>query len=333
MKLVISGIQPTGLVHLGNYLGTIKPFQNLQTSHSTLFLIADQHSISSSYFKALSGQSISQDLNSSIKNTILTLKACGIKNILPQSQVPEICQLSWLLGCISPISWYEKMIQFQAKKEALSGANLSILSYPALMAADILLFKSYQVLIGYDQREHLLLCQDLAMHFNTIFGEYFPIPQEILGHIYIAKNPCVMSLRDASKKMSKSSKNDSTRINIIDSPEIVRKKIMKAKTDCIMEVYYDEVNRMELANMIRIYYGIIGEEVNEVEVRKKWKDVLDFKNDLCHVAVLEVEKIREKYYEVVYKERFDKEVNGFVDEAKEIGRKNFEEIKKMVGFL
>ncbi|OMJ79202.1 hypothetical protein SteCoe_20854 [Stentor coeruleus] len=328
MKLVISGIQPTGLVHLGNYLGTIKPFKNLQANHDTIFLIADQHSISSSYFKASSGQSISYNLISSIKTTFLTLKACGIKNLIFQSQVPELCQLAWILGCISSMSSYEKMSQFQAKKEALTGSSLAIISYPVLMAADILLFKSHQVLIGDDQREHLCLCQDLAIRFNSIFGEYFPIPQEIL-----AKTPRIMNLRDASKKMSKSSRSESTKINILDSPDNIRKKIMKAKTDCIMEVYYDEVNRMELANMIRIYYGIVGEDIVEKEVRKRWKDVLEFKSDLCDVVILEMGKIREKYYEAVYEDKFEKDEEELVDKLKEVGRKNLEEIKKIVGFF
>lgn len=181
MNRVLSGIQPTGQIHLGNYLGAIKNWRAMQASYDSMFLIVDMHAITSSYFQVQSGKQLSQDLLHSTALTAATLKACGIKNVCIQSQIQEISMLTWVFSCISPMSWLQKMTQYKEKKSALDGASLGIFAYPTLMAADILLFKGNLVPVGEDQTQHLELCKDIAQRFNTLFGEYFPIPEPILS--------------------------------------------------------------------------------------------------------------------------------------------------------
>jgi len=182
MKLVVSGIQPTGLIHLGNYLGAVKNWKALQSSSDSLFFIVDNHAITSSYFKATSGTEISKELRSSSYITAATLKAVGIEHIFVQSKVKEILSLMWIFSCICPMSWFQKMTQFKEKKAALDGASLGIFAYPALMASDILTFRGTHVPVGEDQTQHLELTKDIAERFNTLFGNYFTIPEKILSN-------------------------------------------------------------------------------------------------------------------------------------------------------
>lgn len=332
MKLVVSGIQPTGLVHLGNYLGAIKNWKSLQSAHDSLFLIVDQHAITSSYFKVPTGKEIAQELSSSITMTAATLKACGINNVFIQSRVPEISQLMWIFSCISPMSWFQKMTQFKEKKAALDGASLGLFSYPALMAADILLFKGELVPVGDDQTQHLELSQDIAQRFNSLFGTYFPIPECVLSNLYTAKSPRIMSLRDGTAKMSKSSKSDFSRINILDSPELIGKKIAKAKTDSIPEIFYDENSRPDLANLIRIYSELVDKTPEDLIATHKWTDIADFKGQLSDLIITSLKPIKDKTFEIMDTDGLNKELSECTARAREIGVKNFEEIKHLVGY-
>ena len=181
MQRVVSGIQPTGLIHLGNYLGAIKNWKLLQSEYDSLFIIADMHAITSSYFKVDSGLALSKSLLSSTSLTAATLHACGIKNLFIQSQVPEHAMLMWAFACISPMSWFQKMTNFKEKKSALDGASLGIFAYPALMASDILLYRGELVPVGHDQTQHLELAADIAQRFNSLFGDFFPVPQALFS--------------------------------------------------------------------------------------------------------------------------------------------------------
>lgn len=181
MKLIVSGIQPTGLIHIGNYLGAVKNWKSLQSSNDSLFFIVDNHAITSKFFKVSSGTEISQELKSNTLLTAATLKAIGIENLFIQSNVQEIMSLMWIFSCICPMSWFQKMTQFKDKKNELDGASLGIFAYPSLMASDILSFKGTHVPVGDDQTQHLELTKDIAQRFNTLFGDYFPIPEIILS--------------------------------------------------------------------------------------------------------------------------------------------------------
>ena len=183
MNTVLSGIQPTGAIHLGNYLGAVLNWQKLQKEYDSLFVIADMHAITSCYFKVHSGKKIAADLAFSTRLTAATLLACGIENLFVQSQVPEHAELMWIFSCISPMSWFQKMTQFKEKKSALDGASLGVFGYPALMAADILLYKAEYVPVGGDQTQHLELAKDIAQRFNSLFGEFFPMPKPLFSNL------------------------------------------------------------------------------------------------------------------------------------------------------
>jgi len=328
MKLVVSGIQPSGLIHLGNYLGAIKNWKTLQSSSQSLFLIVDNHAITTSYFKATSGAEVSKDLKTSTYMTAATLKSIGIKNFFIQSQVQEILSLSWILSCMSPMSWFQKMTQFKEKKSALDGASLGIFSYPCLMASDILCFKGTDVPVGEDQTQHLELAADIAKRFNSLFGEFFPIPKANLSKFYSAQATRIMSLRDSTSKMSKSARSDLSRINLLDSQDLIRKKVAKAKTDSIPEVFYDEA-RPELANLIRIYAEI--KALNFEDAGKGWNDVTMFKDALCDALVKELDPVRERTLEIIDSDELKMELRENAERARHIAAKTLEEVNLLVG--
>ena len=186
MKRVLSGIQPTGKLHLGNYLGAVKNWAKMQREHDCYFTIVDMHAITSTYFQTSSGLTLAEQLVRSTKETAATLIAAGIdpKFLFVQSQVPEHAELMWVFSCISPMHWYNRMTQYKDKKEALSGASLGLLAYPALMTADILLYKAELVPVGDDQTQHLELARDVAERFNSLFRGHFPVPKAVFSQIH-----------------------------------------------------------------------------------------------------------------------------------------------------
>lgn len=181
MRRVLSGIQPTGKLHLGNYLGAIQNWVRLQQNYDAFFSIVDLHAITTLYFNVSNGTQHAQQLNTDVLTNAATLLACGIRPecLFVQSTVPQHAALMWIIGCISPMSWYNKMTQFKDKKEQLAGASLGLYAYPALMAADILLYKGELVPVGDDQTQHLELARDAALRFNSLFTPTFPLPQPV----------------------------------------------------------------------------------------------------------------------------------------------------------
>ena len=183
MRRVLSGIQPTGQLHLGNYLGAVQNWVKLQRTHESFYAIVDMHAITSSYFQVASGAPLASALRNSIKDTAATLIASGIdtRYLFVQSQVPEHAELMWVLSCVAPMHWFNRMTQFKEKKQALDGASLGLLAYPALMAADILLYKADLVPVGEDQTQHLELSKNVAERFNSLFKPTFPVPQAVFS--------------------------------------------------------------------------------------------------------------------------------------------------------
>ena len=231
--LVFSGVQPTGNLHLGNYLGAMKNFVELQKKTNCIYSIVDLHAIT-----------VFQDpkeLNNSILETVAGFIACGLdfkKSIIfNQSSVSEHAELAWIFNCVSRLGWLNRMTQFKEKAGTnKENASVGLYVYPNLMAADILLYKATHVPVGDDQKQHLELCRDIANKFNNDFGssEFFPIPEPLI-HKNFSR---VMSLRDGKKKMSKSEESDYSRINLQDSEDEIEKKIKKAKTDSSATVSY-----------------------------------------------------------------------------------------------
>src|ERR1700689_2412662 len=263
MNRIFSGVQPTGNLHLGNYLGAINNWVGLQKDFDCIFCIVDLH--------ALTTPQDPKELTAQTREVTAAYVSCGIDPerciIFNQSAVPAHTELAWLLGCLTPLGWLNRMTQFKEKAGmAREEAGLGLYAYPVLMAADILLYKATHVPVGEDQKQHLELARDIAQAFNRQFGaEFFPLPEpQIIGPA-----TRVMSLRDGTKKMSKSDESDYSRINMGDDAEAIRLKIRKAKTDPqpLPGDPADLAARPEAANLLGIYAALADESVEQAMQR------------------------------------------------------------------
>jgi len=334
--LVFSGVQPTGALHLGNYLGSIVNWLNFQENHTCFFGVMNLHAIT-----------IAQDpqyLRNSIFTTIATYLACGLDankiTIFLQSDVPQHCELTWLLGTITPIGWLNRMTQFKEKKDKLgnNGANsenLGLFSYPVLMAADILLYNANFVPVGEDQKQHLELTRDLALAFNRNFkNNFFNLPEPLI----FANSKRIMSLQDGTKKMSKSDPSDLSRINLTDSCDQILKKITKAKTDSHGTISrYISKNgllelRPEIANLINIFAAISNNSVEAIEEEYCNKNYSTFKQDLAQILIEKLKPIQENIKNLQADRGFLASIlqNG-KQKAAEIAQNNLNKIYSITG--
>ncbi|MEM6731582.1 MAG: tryptophan--tRNA ligase [Myxococcota bacterium] len=281
MKRILSGVQPTGNLHVGNYLGAIRNWVRLQSEFECLFCVVDLH--------ALTVAQDPKELTHNTREIAAAFIASGVKPdenaIFIQSAVSGHSELAWLFFCQTPLGWLNRMTQFKEKAgKKREQANLGLYAYPVLMAADILVYRATHVPVGEDQKQHLELARDIAQAFNQRFDvEYFPLPEpQILG-----PTPRVMSLRDGTKKMSKSDESDNSRINMMDDADTIAMKIRKAKTD--PEPLPDSVDgfetRPEAGNLLRIYSALSDRDI--VDVLGQWagKSFSDFKKDLTDLSV------------------------------------------------
>lgn len=257
-KKIFSGIQPTGNVHIGNYLGVIQKWIELQNSKENIILsIVDMHSITLPH--------IPKELSNNILRTTATLLACGINTnhtiLFQQSTVPMHAELSWVLGCITTMARLGHLPQFKEKSESLKNIPLGLYIYPVLQAADILLYRATHVPVGQDQAQHIQLASDLAISFNKKFGNTFPVPHSLSNE---SESQRIRSLRDPTKKMSKSAPDPKSRIELTDEPDILVEKIKKAVTDCTSAVAYDPENRPGVSNLISIHSLITGKTIDEI---------------------------------------------------------------------
>ena len=281
-KLTFSGVQPTGNLHLGNYLGALKNFVKLQSSMNCIYCVVDLHAIT-----------IFQDpkeLKNNSLETTASFLASGLdenKNIIfKQSSVSGHSELAWILNCVSRVGWLNRMTQFKDKAgKNKEKASVGLYIYPNLMAADILLYKATHVPVGEDQKQHLELSRDIAQKFNNDFKvkNFFPLPEPI-----IQKNISrIMSLRDGKKKMSKSEESDYSRINLKDSADEIAKKIKKAKTDTspIPEKKEDLKNRYEALNLLTIYSDLTDNDLTKTLEEFSGRDFSYFKKKLSDVLI------------------------------------------------
>lgn len=283
MTKVFSGIQPTGNLHLGNYLGSAHNWLELQNQHDCIFGIMDLHSIT-----------IKQDpklLKKNIQNLAISYLAFGIDPkkaiIFIQSQISAHAELAWILGTMAPMGWLSRMTQYKDKAGDKNN-NLGLFSYPILMAADILLYKTDLVPTGKDQKQHLELTRDLAISFNENYKtDFLTIPKPLITGNFTK----IMSLQDGTKKMSKSDPSDLTRININDDPKLIEKKIKKAKTDAIMGVSYDK-NRPEIYNLLNIFSFASGQKPEEIAKKYENCGFGDFKKDLAENLIAKLQIIQ-----------------------------------------
>ena len=330
-KLVFSGVQPTGNLHLGNYLGALKNFVSLQNEMESIYCVVDLHAIT-----------VFQDPNELKKNTLETTAgflASGLdaeKSIIfNQSSVTGHLELAWILNCVSKIGWLNRMTQFKDKAGSdKEKANVGLYIYPNLMAADILLYKATHVPVGADQKQHLELSRDIAQKFNNDYNckDYFPLPEPL-----IQKNISrIMSLRDGTKKMSKSEESDYSRINLKDSEEDIIKKIKKAKTDSvpIPDNEKELKGRPEALNLLSIYGDITGNNMSEVLKEMSGKEFSHVKTKLSEALIETICPIGRKISELM-KDKVHLE--GVLKKGKEKAsiksEENLKKIRDIVGFI
>lgn len=326
---VVSGIQPSGIMHLGNYLGAIKNWLPLQDKHQCLFFLADLHTIT-----------VQQDPKKLRRNVISTAAAylaCEIdpkKSILfSQSNVTEHSELGWILSCMTSIGWLERMTQFKDKGGAdKARSSLGLFSYPVLQAADVLLYKADLVPVGEDQRQHLELARDIASSFNRYVNhEYFKLPDAMI----MKSAARIMSLRDGSNKMSKSDPSDLSRINLTDDADVILQKIKKAKSDSIAEISYDKENRPEVANLLEIYSCLTEKSIADIQDQYSGKLMGQFKSELAEVVIDKITPIGKKIKDLCSNdEAYVRQVlKEGAASARSIADVNIKEIKELCGFV
>ena len=333
-KRIFSGIQPTGNLHLGNYLGAIKNWVNLQNDIFSIFSIVDLH--------AITVPQESSKLKSSTHEVTAAIIASGIdtdKSVLfNQSSVKEHAELAWILNCVCRIGWLNRMTQFKEKAgKNKENATVGLYGYPVLMAADILLYKSTHVPVGDDQKQHIELARDIASSFNNMFTsdneeDFFTLPEpQIIGEA-----TRVMSLRDGTKKMSKSDASDASRINLTDTAEEISNKIKKAKTDPypLPDALEELKDRPEAHNLISIYSSLSDQTIEKVLREFSGKGFSYFKPRLIDLAVETLNPIsREMRNLLKNTDEIDKILKIGEQKAREIAEPVLKDVKNLVGFV
>ena len=329
MQRILSGVQPTGNLHLGNYLGAIRNWVALQNSGAEcLYMLADLHAIT-----------VPQDpasLRKSVRESAAALIACGIdpkkSAIFHQSSVSAHAELSWILTCHTPLGWLNRMTQFKDKAgKHKDNAPLGLYAYPVLMAADILVYKATHVPVGEDQKQHLELSRDIAGAFNRQYNtEFFPLPEpSITGGA-----TRVMSLRDGTKKMSKSDESDYSRINLTDDADTIAQKFKKAKSDMVEgDIGFDDA-RPEANNLLTIYAALKGVSKEQAVADVKGLQFSAFKQLLTDVAVAHLSPITAKMCELLADQSYiDSVLKDGSQRADAVAQKTLDEVKDIVGFL
>lgn len=325
VKKVLSGIQPSGKLTLGNYIGALRNFVKLQHEHLCNFMVVDLHAIT-----------VPQDpaaLREQSEQVAALFVAAGIDpakaNVYLQSHVLQHAQLGWILTTQTAMGELERMTQFKDKSAGKESVGAGLFVYPSLMAADILVYNADLVPVGDDQKQHLELTRDLAGRFNSRFGEYFTIPEPYIPEV----GARIMSLDDASKKMSKSNPNPGSYISLLDSPADIRKKISRATTDSGSEVRFDRENKPEVSNLISIYSQCAEIPVAEVERLYEGKMYGAFKKDLAEVVVGLIEPLQQRYREIRETgEIFDILKQG-AERASEMAEQTLSDVQRMMGFI
>ena len=321
---IFSGIQPSGTLHIGNYLGAVKNWVALQEKYDSIFCVVDLHAIT-----------VPQDPEALRQKTLELAKiylAAGINTqestIFVQSHIPEHTELAWILNTITKIPELERMTQFKDKaKEQRQNSNAGLFNYPVLMAADILLYDTNVVPIGEDQLQHVELARTLAKRFNQQFGETFVVPEP-----YIVKEGMrIMGLDDPSKKMSKSAASELNYIALTDTPEKIREKIKKAVTDSGKNVRYAD-DKPAIKNLINIYSLLDNVKPEEVEKIYKGKSYSEFKADLAEVIVDFLKNFQEKY-EAIDDNEVLKMLETGKEKAKKMAEAKMNEVREKVGLL
>ncbi len=323
MKRVFSGVQPTGNIHLGNYLGALKQFVELQNDHECVYCIVDLHAIT-----------VLQDpkaLREHILDVAALYLAVGIdpkKSIVfVQSDVPGHVELSWVLTCCSYTGELFRMTQFKAKSHNRESAPAGLLTYPLLMAADILLYDTDIVPVGNDQKQHIELTRDLATRVNNTKKKTFVVPE---GR-YMKEGARIMALDDPTQKMSKSAENIHSRISLLDEPSKIKKSIMKATTDSDGVILFDPENKPGVSNLLNIYSVLSGKAVEDIVKDYDGKGYGDLKKDLVEIAVDALAPIKARFEEIRYSDQLKGILADGAERANAIAERTMKRVKDNFG--
>ena len=320
-KRVFSGLQPTGNVHVGNYLGALRNWVRLQDDYDCVYCIVDLHAITVEYAAA--------DFARERREAAKVLIACGVDPgrslFYYQSEVPQHTELAWILGTITGMGQLGRMTQYKDKSES-AGANLGLFAYPVLMAADILLYRADAVPVGEDQKQHLELTRDLAMRFNSRFGDEFPVPEPIIPE----HGARVMSLQNPLAKMSKSDPDEGSRILVLDSPEVIRTKVKRAVTDSGNGVRYDWEEKPGVSNLLEIMSLFSGTPIAALEAEHGPSGYGKFKEAVAEAVIVGLAPIRAGYAALD-----DAEVDGVMSRgaatAREMAEPYQQRVRRRIG--
>jgi tryptophanyl-tRNA synthetase len=323
-KRVLSGIQPTGSPHIGNYLGALKNWSKIQYDYDSIYCIVDLH--------AITVYQDPKELNGKIQELAGILLAIGIdpKSLVLQSRVPEHAELAWLLTCVTPVGWLERMTQYKAKSQAQETIGDGLLQYPVLMAADILLYQADVVPVGDDQRQHVELTRDIAQRFNSLYpekGETFTMPATHLPTV----GARIMGLDDPEKKMSKSEPGAGHAIGLLDSPDAIRKKIMRATTDSKPGVDFDDPGA-GVRNLLAIYQAFT--DVSTEDMRTKFSGMRygDLKKSVAEAVVAGLDPIQQRYRQIT-PERISEAFRLGSERAQRIAAGTIDKVKTAMGLF
>ena len=331
-KKIFSGVQPTGNLHLGNYLGAIKNFVELNNDkdNDCIFCVVDLH--------AITVKQNSKELRNNILETVATFIASGIdpkKSIIfNQSKVSAHAEMAWILSCVAPMGWLNRMTQFKEKAgKDKEKASIGLYSYPVLMAADILLYDATHVPVGEDQKQHLELCRDIAQKFNNDFGiqEFFNVPEPLIQKQFSR----IMSLKDGTKKMSKSELSDLSRINLTDNKDSIINKIRKAKTDPMpLPSSIEELEkRPEAKNLLEIFSSLTNFPLEKTIQNFEGKNFSEFKEKMSEVLIEKIEPISNEIKKLIQDKKYlDKILIEGQQKANDIASSKIKKTQEIVGF-
>jgi tryptophanyl-tRNA synthetase len=333
-SLVLSGMQPTNTLHLGNYLGALKNWVRMQNEMPCLFCVVDMHALTQE-----SGYAQAADLTRSTREVAAAYIAAGVDPartpIFNQSQVPEHAELAWIFNCVARLGWLDRMTQFKEKSgKHKERASVGLYTYPVLMAADILVYKATHVPVGEDQKQHLELSRDIAQKFNNDFAapDFFPLPEPVITGAATR----VMSLRDGTKKMSKTDESDASRINLTDDADAIAGKIRRAKTDPLpLPGSSDELKeRPEAENLLNIYAALAEQGRDAVIAQFAGQQFSGFKNALADLTVAKLEPIAKEMRRLLDDPaEIDRILKAGAASARAIAEPVMREVKQKVGFV
>lgn len=323
MKKILTGLQPTGVITLGNYIGAIKQMVKNQEEYESYIFIADLHAITIPIDR--------EELRKNIRSLVALYLACGIdpeKNVIfIQSENEWHANISWLLECNTYFGELSRMTQFKDKSKKNANFSAGLFTYPVLMASDILAYDVDYVPVGIDQKQHVEIARDIAIRFNKKYGEVFKIPDVMISD----SGTKIMDLVNPEKKMSKSSDNPKGVIRLLDDLDVIRKKIMSATTDSEMVIKYDMEKKPGISNLINIYSALTGLDIKEVENKFLGYNYGDFKKEVSEVVVKEVAKIQERYEEILESSYLDEVLDQGALKTREIAKNKYFLMKERIG--